>query len=239
MDSLEYIDNFYQGSRSPEEKILFEKKMNEDPGFADLVAFYVSARQLSKEESAEESRNRFREIYLNNRLTQQDKPIRKLWYYTAAAAVIAAIVFGVFRFDNTASPQQLATRYLVDSLQTLGVRMSGEANKMQTTLNLYNEKKYTEALQGFEEIVQSNPADFDAGIDAGLAALQLQQYDKAVHYFSLWQSDTRFSNPALFYHALTLMKRNQTGDQEAAKKMLQQVVDKKLDGEHIAREWLR
>jgi len=239
MDSLEYIDNFYQGHRLPEETALFEKRMSEDSGFTEQVAFFLSARQAAKEESADESRNRFREVYLKSKHTPQAKPIRKLWYYTAAAAVVATIVFGIFRFNNTASPQQLATRYMVDSLQNLGVKMSGEADQMQIALDNYNQKKYAEALKGFESILSSRPADFPAGIDAGLAALQLEQYDKAVHYFSLWQSDTRFSNPALFYHALTLMKRNKTGDQEAAKKMLQQVVDENLDGEHIAREWLR
>jgi len=240
MDSLEYIDSFYQGSRSTEETGIFEKNMKDDSGFAEQVAFYISARQLAKEESDEESRNRFREIYLNNKskLTQQHKPVRKLWFYAAAAAVVAAIVFGMFRFNNNESGQALATRYLTDSLQNLGVRMSGEVNKMQATLNLYNEKKYTEALQGFEEIVNSNPADFQARIDAGLTSLQLNQYDKSIKYFSALQSDARFSNPALFYHALTLMKRNQTGDQEAARKMLEEVVDQKLEGAQIARKWL-
>ena len=240
MESFEYIDNFYQQAPSPEEAGHFESKMHEDPEFAEQVAIYLSFHQVAKEGYAEETRNRFREIYLNNKLTTKDGPVRKLWYYAAAAAIIASIVFGVFKYNNNSpqSRQQLATLYVNEHLQTLGVKMSGETDKMQSTLNLYNQKKYAEALQGFEEILATKPNDFETGMDAGRAALQLKQYDKAIHYFSSLQSETNFSNPALFYHALTLMLRNQTGDQDAATKMLQQVVDEKLEGEDKAREWL-
>jgi len=52
-DSLEYIDNYFQGKSLPEEKKLFEQRIAEDPAFAEEVAFYLSAQQIGKEHLAE------------------------------------------------------------------------------------------------------------------------------------------------------------------------------------------
>ena len=68
----------------------------------------------------------------------------------------------------------------------------------------------------------------------------LEQYDKAINYFSQLGNYTYFmQTPGKFYHALTLMKRNQPGDNETAKQLLQQVVENDLEGKKDAEEWLK
>ena len=75
--SLEYIDQYFQGTPLPEEASAFEKRITEDPAFAEEVAFYLSARQALKEKLAEEKKSTFREIYAQNipeRILLKQKP---------------------------------------------------------------------------------------------------------------------------------------------------------------------
>ncbi|GEM_PF-3375213 len=74
----------------------------------------------------------------------------------------------------------------------------------------------------------------------GFAYLLLKDYDKAVKSFhALSLKLDLFSNPGLFYEALALVKRNSAGDADAARKLLKQVVDKKLEGETEAEKILK
>ena len=63
MDSLEYIDSYFKGGFSPEEARQFERSIQDDPVFAEEVAWYLSASVALKEELIEEKKNRFRELY--------------------------------------------------------------------------------------------------------------------------------------------------------------------------------
>ena len=115
----------------------------------------------------------------------------------------------------------------------------GAQDSMQVALKLYNEEKLTEALHEFQKIIESNPSNYLAIKNAGIVSLRLQHYDKALEYFKQLESHKLFSNPALLYQAVTLMKRDHAGDAEAAKKLLQQVIDKDLEGKEEAKEWLK
>ena len=243
-DNLDYIDRFFKGELSPEELTEFEQRIKDDPAFAEEVTFYASAFQTIKNDITEEKKKRFREIYeQGDHHAARPKPIRKLWPYLAAAAVIAGIIFGaylLFFTTSPSSPQQFADEYIKEQLQTVGVTMSSKQDSMQQAKNLYNDGKLTEALQQFENLTQSDTSNTEAKKFAGLTSLRLQQYDKALGYFGQLENyPGLYANPGKFYHALTLMKRNLSGDTEVAKRLLQQVVEKDLDKKEIAEEWLK
>jgi tetratricopeptide (TPR) repeat protein len=81
--------------------------------------------------------------------------------------------------------------------------------------------------------------DISAKKYAGIVYLRLSNYDKALAYFQdLEKYTSLYANPAIFYHALTLMKRNQPGDKQTAKQLLQQVVQNNLEGKGNAKQWL-
>jgi tetratricopeptide (TPR) repeat protein len=116
----------------------------------------------------------------------------------------------------------------------------GNADSMQTGLKLFNSDKLTEALSIFETLVKSDPKNSEAKKDAGIVSLRLNNYDKALEYFTMLATDTSlYSNPGKFYEAVTLLKRNKDGDKETAKLLLQQVRDENLEGKSEAEEWLK
>jgi len=248
MNNLDFIESYFTNELDANQAREFENRIVSDPAFAEEVAFYLSAFKISGEHSQSEKKEQFRELYqkfttegtLPQRKFSGLSPVRKLVYFIAAAAAVAGIIFGIYTITKPVSPQQLANEYINEHLQTLGVQMSGHSDSLQSGLNLYNEGKSSDALAQFEKIIQSDTTNFTAKRYAGLAALKLKDYDKALGWFEALETyRTLYANPALLYQALTLMERNQPGDGKKAKQLLQHVVQYNLDGKETAQEWLR
>ncbi len=107
-------------------------------------------------------------------------------------------------------------------------------------MRLYNEHQLDSSLRLFESIIQRDTANISAKKYAGIVYLRLGNYDKALAYFQELEKYTSlYSNPATFYHALALMKRNQPGDKQQARQLLQQVVQNDLEEKETAQQWLK
>lgn len=241
MDNIEYMENYFSGNKDAADKQAFEKKIMEDSEFAEEVAFYISANGVIQQQVQEERKQRFREIYDQQKVISIKQPVRNMWKYIAAAGVLIAVILIAWFFSgNKNSPQQLADKYVLENFQTLPVTMSSDQDSTQTGLNLLNSKKLPEALIMFETIVKNNPENSDAKKYAGIVTLRLKNYDKALEYFTMLEIDTSLhSNPGKFYKAVTLLERNNNGDKEAAKLLLQEVKDENLEGKSNAEEWLK
>ena len=245
-DYLEYIDAYFQRMLDPEEIKRFEQRIAEDPEFADEVAFYLSAKQSLKVEADREKKEWFRELLAQQRPLidiNQYRSAKRIWIYraSAAAAVIVCAFFAWYFFfsNNSATTQQMADNYVNENFKNLPVTMSAELDSTQTGLRLYNEGKYDSALSLFEMISQRDSRNDLLKKYLGIVYLRLANYDKALLYFRFLENYSLYSNPAIFYQALTLMKRNQSGDKEKAKQLLQQVVEGNLEGKTVAQRWLK
>ena len=239
---MEYIEAFFNEELSAERKKEFEQKIVADPVFAEEVAFYLSSKQAAHEEMKEE-REKLRLLYnqrkhSNHIVRPQPALVRRLLPWAAAAAVLVAIVFSWYAWFKPVSPAGMAEKYIAENFQTVPVTMGDKEDRLQTGLSLYNEGKPDEALKQFENLVLTDTAFPDAKKYAGIVSLRLGQYDKAINYFSQLSNYTLHANPGKFYQALTLMRRNQPGDTEMAKQLLQQVVDNDLEGKKEAEKWL-
>jgi tetratricopeptide (TPR) repeat protein len=240
LDTLEYIDQYFTSVPSAEHKTAFESKITSDPAFAEEVAFYLTAKQLSKEQQQTSQKERFKELYRqyqqNNSNTAPRKTfLQKSWPYLAAAAIITAIVFGINVFFSAGTPEQLADQYVREKFQTLAVTMGSQEDSIQTGLRLYNDGKPAEALVQFETIVNRDNSSFEAKKYAGIVSLRLKNYDKAISYFTRMENDANiYANPGKFYHGITLLERRLPGDKEEAKKIMEQVVQNGLEGKETA-----
>jgi len=239
MDTLDYIESYFTKEPDADRTREFEERIKSDPVFAEEVAFYLAVQDVSREASRLVKKEHFKEIYRNNQVTRS-VPFRKLVYYVAAAAVVAGIIFGTHTFFKPVSPQQLAGQYEKEHLQTLPVTMGGHSDSLQMGLRLYNEGKLSDALTQFEKIIQSDTSVFSAKEYAGMAALRLKEYEKALSYFEQLEIYSGlYSNPSLLLQAVTLMERNQPSDTAKAKQLLQKIVANDLEGKEFAQEWLK
>ncbi|HXO76060.1 MAG TPA: tetratricopeptide repeat protein [Puia sp.] len=242
MDNLDYIDQYFERQPSPEEVAQFEKRVQEDPVFADNVAYYLSTRMALKEMHAAEKEREFRELY--SQMTGPAKVRRmntRIWLSSlAAASLIAAIVLCWSLFNRSGRGPQLADEYISQNLTSLSVKM-GKGDSMQTGLVYYNDRKYPEALVQFENMLRTDSTNVTALLNAGIVSLKMGNYDNALSFFRRLaiHTDPHLS-PALFYQALTLMKRNHAGDTALAKQFLRQIVEqngnKKEDAQQLLRE---
>ena len=242
-DNLEYIDNYFKKELTPDQSGQFEQRITDDPVFAEEVAFYLSTKEALEVLLAADKKERFRAVY-NNRIVEAPvvrmNPIRKLWPYIASAVVTIVLVARFVFFNIAVSPIKLADEYMRDNFQNLGVPMGSDNDLLSKSKNLFNEGKLEEALITLDPLVQNESSNYEALEIAGITALRLEQYDKAISYFQRLENYPKklISNPGKFYHALTLLKRNQPGDQASARPMLQQVVDEDLEGKKTANKWL-
>jgi tetratricopeptide (TPR) repeat protein len=240
MDSLEYIDGYFKGDLLPEETRQFDQRIQEDPLFAEEVAYYLSAYAAFKEEYAAERKNNFREIYRQTAGQGESARgnLRRWWPAVAAAALLSGIILCWYLFFNPMSAPKLADQYIRQNLDLLSVQM-GVPDSMQTGLILYNEGKFPDALQQFENILRSDSSNSNALINAGIVSLRIERFDKALNFFRRVELRTGLrSNPSLFYEALTLMKRDGAGDASQAKQFLQEVVRRDLDKKEDALQLL-
>ena len=238
MESLDYIDSYFKGELDPSDVATFEQKIINDPAFAEQVATYLGMFQVAKEESDDDKKKKFRELYSQHRAKPSASVVRRMWPSIAVAVLVAGVILGLYVFVKPVSASQVADRYIRDQLQTLSVSM-GTQDSLQSAINLYNQEKLLDALKGFEDILKKDPSNFQAAQDAGLTSLRLQRYDAALDYFKQMEAHKElYSNSALFYQAITLMKRNDPGDSQKAKQLLQQVVHDNLEGKEVAAKWL-
>src|SRR5882724_5043314 len=174
MESLDYIDSYFKGELDSSESGKFEEKIINDPSFAEQVADYIRIFQIVKVQSDDDKKKRFRGLYEQNKTSNSGKGfVRRMWPTVAVAALVAGIIFGWYLFMQPVSPKQLADSYIREHLQSLPVSM-GTQDSMQALNDLYNEEKLTEALQGFQKIIESDPSNFKAIQNAGIVSLRLQ-----------------------------------------------------------------
>jgi tetratricopeptide (TPR) repeat protein len=165
---------------------------------------------------------------------------RTMVYRLAIAAAILICVFfaGYLFLSKSASPQQLADSYMNENLQTLGVKMSAESDSIDIGKRMFNEAHYDSAIAQFQSIIKRDTGNFEANRYLGVVYLRKGDYNEALSYFQQLEHQTVAVNPAIFYQALTLMKRNQPGDKQKARELLKEVRDQGLEGEKFARQWL-
>jgi tetratricopeptide (TPR) repeat protein len=165
---------------------------------------------------------------------------RTMVYRLAIAAAILICVFfaGYLFLFKSASPQQLANNYMNENLQTLGVNMSAESDSIDIGKRMYNQAHYDSAIAQFQSIIKRDTGNFEANTYLGVVYLRKGDYNEALAYFQQLEHHTVAVNPAIFYQALTLMKRNQQGDKQKARELLKEVRDQGLEGQKFASQWL-
>lgn len=239
MKNLEYIEDFFNGEPSAEEKFAFENRILSDAQFAEDVSFYISAKAVLKEKADEEKREEFRKLYENQRVISIKRRPVAVWKYLAVAAIVLVVSFTVWFSIFRTTPHHLAENYIDKNFQTLGVTM-GNRNEKQDAIQLYNTGDLNGAFRSFAQLHEKDPDDPEVLKYAGISALRSHNYDKAIEYFSTLESiEGLYSNPGKFYLALTLLQRNEKSDKEKSKLLLQQVVEQNLEGKSVAEKWLK
>ena len=237
-EHLGYIDSYFNKELSVEECRIFDLRIEQDPAFAEEVAFYLTTLNTAKAELATQKKERFREIYNEIRPAQRPSLVRKLLPYFSAAAVLL-LVLATILFLNASTPvTELADQYIEKNLIELSPVL-GTEDSLEIGKTMYNNGNFVNALQIFEALLERGISHDEIIRYAGITSLRLEKYDKALTYFKDLENIHLEINQGKLLRALTLMKRNQPGDKEEAKIILKSIVDQELYGKDIAANWLK
>lgn len=256
MNNLETIENYLSGQLTPAQRTQFEANLRTNPTLSESLAFYVQAKQVAGVEARNQRKAEL--DALRPYPKQRSAPMR--WVAAASVLLLLGLGWFIFRLGNEApTTTQLADAYLSDTYGQLSTNMSGEgAGALEQGIDLYNRQQYAEAEAIFireldRQATHNNPVPGSTlkgeleqapGSDrllkfAGLAALQQQKYDVAIARFhQLGERTDLFSNPGLFLEALARLKRNEPMDKEEAEKLLEDVINRNLEGKANAEQLL-
>jgi tetratricopeptide (TPR) repeat protein len=240
--TIEYIESYFQQTLSGEEKAAFEARCETDEMFAQEVAFYITTRQVLREELLVQKQKQWKE----QDLEEEETPVVSIkkktsfirWVsYAAAACLLLAV--SVFLFETQNSPQKLASNYIKTEYTTLSQQMSADTNDIAKGMDAYNHGNYDEALSYFIKAKQADTADSYLKQYTGLTYFQKKNYDQALKEFdTLSNMQGLQSNPGDLLKAVTLLQRNQPGDKEEAKKLLQKIAKYNEEGNAEAEIWV-
>jgi tetratricopeptide (TPR) repeat protein len=243
-NELETIENYLTGQLSADERTRFEATLRSDPAVAESLAFYVMATHTAKAHARSQRKAELDALYK----TLPKATARSAWgapmRWVAAASVVLVLGLGWYFLRDTSTPTdaaQLAEAYVEQNFDQLTTTMSGGVTDSLTQgIGLYNEKKFAEAESVFESVLVRQPNNDRALKLAGVVALRQKNYDLAIDRFHrLSQRTDLYSNPGTFLEAIALLERNRPMDKAAAKKLLEQVINKNLDGTKEANDLLK
>lgn len=235
---LEQIEKYFKNELSLSERQDFESRLVADAELAENTAFYLNANIAAKTLANEKRKAEFKIL----RKEISSRPIRKIkpvsWLVGIAASVLLVVGFWWINQTSELNTEEFANTYIQEHFENLPVKMDANADSLQMGLRLFNEQKLREAQIVFQDILYRKNNDSEAIKYAGITALRLEEYDKALEYFrSLGKQTNLFSNPGKFYEAITLMKRQPVNKKEVDD-LLQEIIDNNLEGKTEAEKLL-
>jgi len=235
---LEQIEKYFNNELSLSERQDFENQLATDSELADNAAFYLNANMAAKTLANEKRKAEFEILKheISNRPLRKIKPL--VWAVGIAASILLVVGFWWINKASETNTDEFANTYIQEHFENLPVKMDANADSLQMGLRFFNEQKLKEAQIVFENILHRKKNDSEAVKYAGITALRLAEYDKALEYFrSLSKQTNLFSNPGKFYEAITLMKRQPVNRKEV-EDLLQEVIDNNLEGKYEAEKLL-
>lgn len=236
----ERIADYFEKKLSAAEKAQFEADLKSDQQLAEDVAFYLAAKKAAT--PAEKTRNLAERHAEWQSLPKKDVRFVELRSWYMAAAAIAVLAFGLSWYwfgRSETNLRELADGYAMENFTTLPVQMGGSGDSTQSAISNYNRGQYATAEKISIEILTRDPENAEAKKIAGIVSLRRLEYDKAIDYFHrLGEQKELYANPGKFYEAIALLKRGATGDKERAERLLEEVIEKDLEGKKEAEKWM-
>lgn len=236
----ERIEQYFDAELTEAEKRQFEADLSANPDLADDVAFYLQSKLAAKQTVYEELLKEKHQQWLSLEKEQPKRLSRNSWISIAAAILL--IFFSLFYFNNpfNSDLHSRAESYLATNLKELPVNLGDEEVSLQGAIQAYNRQQYDQAIASAEVYLTQYPRDAEALRVIGLAHLQRRAYDNALPYFQQLGTQTQlYSNPGKYYEALTYLLRNHPGDQQAGEKLLNEIIEKNLEGKQDALKLLK
>lgn len=213
------FENYLQGEMNLEDKLNFEKQLQNDADFQAQFESYKEVTLLlenkfsTEADSFKENLNTISENYFAETSAKNSKVVSfKPWFY-AVAASIALLIGTWFAFQNN---QPLYADYSHEEAHF--VSRDGENADLKTAQDLFNNKEYSKAVRAFEKIGSGNQ---EINYFHAIALIETNNYSKAeILLTDLQNGNSVYKEKAIWYKALSALKQ---GNSETCKEILLQI----------------
>lgn len=222
---FEKIDAYLLNDLSQKERAIFEMAMQHNKALKEEVLFRKEMlgglNTYRNQVFKEKLKNVHQEVLEENKHRQ--KVTRLIWLRTIAASVLLLIGFFLISKSNTnRKGEQLFAAYFSTHEMAFQTRNAGEEEKSPTIEELYNMKKFAQALPMMEYYLKYNLDNPQFLLGMGISYLKTNKLDQAEAIFS---KPTLLTNPffvdrATWYMALINLRRS---DLQASRVLLQQL----------------
>lgn len=223
-DYTEYIERYLDNEMSEHERRLFESELATNQ---ELASDYRLHRGLYKAIKTSENERLSNQLHRINNQVKAEQSFRKhlmrrRFVQIAASFILLLAVTTTYIIwsDNPTNDDLFSSQYEFCSIPKDSRASELEDNNlMQDAFELYNQKKFPEALQIFERIAHdtsmaytmnyySAMAYIELGISATDASEEKQYFDKAIELLQsvIEQKDNIFLKSAVWYNALCYVK---------------------------------
>lgn len=229
-DIILYIDDYFAGALTDEEKRLFEKRIETDEVFAEQVALYISARQSIYDELLTQKKQQWNAgnapILSKSAEAERGTVRRKMVFLIGTAVAASVLLYFGWKSFSEPKPEQLADSYINQHFNTISISMDGDKDSMQLAGSFFNEKKYPEAEKIYFALQESPEYGGEAIKNLGIVYLLTNKFDSAIGAFDkLIEKRELFNNPGSLYKAIVLLKRNNGKDKESAIGLLEKIAE--------------
>jgi tetratricopeptide (TPR) repeat protein len=217
-----------------------ENDLVNDPKLAEELAFFLSVKRVVGAKVRENKLQARHEEWQAKKASSKRLTFRT-WSAVAAALVVAVGISWLVFFPADSNLRSLSSTFVSDNLSSISLLMDadGASDSLQIAVVRFNEGDYNGSLSAVEPILSKDPNHSEALKIAGLAALRMGDYQRAIQWFGeLGDQKGLFANPGRFYEAIVRIQEGSESNQKKAYILLQEVVKRNLEGKRTAEAWL-
>ncbi|MEO1448129.1 MAG: tetratricopeptide repeat protein [Bacteroidota bacterium] len=238
---FDQVEAYLDGELDAEARTRFEAALQQDSELAAEVALAEDTRRLLVFATQQEYKEKLRAIDadMEAKTTPVVRPLwQRSWAQAAAAAVLLLIISSVLLFRGGPSSQALAqdsfTPYM-DMISYKGSPAIDEDSLLLQAMYAYNTQDYKTALQGFEQILQTNPTQVSARFYQAQSYLALNQPLPALAVLQKLPQDGPLAEATQWYMALAYLMQD---DQANAKQLFAEMAQDPNHGFQLKAEAL-
>lgn len=214
MEKLEKIIKYLDGDLIYEEKLQLEaevscnadlkQKLNTVAEINAIISDYEMVSFVSNLNKLKKHRNQNKIVLLTNSWISNKKIL------VAASISILLLISFLLVFHSKPNNDNLFSQYYTRYDASLITRGESDVDDLTVAIQLYDRKKYVEAISKFSQLIKLNNQNTAAHFFIGISYMETNTFDKAIENLNtvIAQKDSAFIEHAEWYLALCFLKIN-------------------------------
>ena len=231
MDNESLIDSYFEGTLTPQEKLLFDQKMKTNESFSEAFNF----EKKTKAAITLESRRKLKEKL--QKLEGKAKGKSSMSWIYIAASVVVLLGISLFFINQTPSNDKLYATYFEPFPNTESpiVRGSTQKDIKNDAFAAYEQGNYKSAVQFFHNLTETTQEEYVPFYNA-ISLMMLDDIEAAATIFEKIQWSSDYQGKVNWYLSLCHIKQHKP---EKAKALLRDVVENQSYNHEKAKKLLR